>query len=75
MFLRLASHYREAFSMMGEAGYDATDITRKSVVKFVLFRCEIQLNDASDLSRTGSLAFSVDSRYGAAKNSTRRIHP
>jgi len=43
MFLRLASHYREAYSMMGEGWYDATDITCESAVKFMLFRCEIQL--------------------------------
>jgi hypothetical protein len=30
--------------MMGEAGYDATDITCGSAVKFVLFLCEIKLN-------------------------------
>jgi hypothetical protein len=36
---------------------------------------EIELNDASDLSRTGSLAFGVDSRYQAAKNSTGKDHP
>ena len=28
MFLRLASHYREAYSMMGGGWYDATDITQ-----------------------------------------------
>jgi len=44
MFLRLASHYREAFSMMGRLGYDATDITCGSAVKVVLFLCEIKLN-------------------------------
>jgi hypothetical protein len=36
---------------------------------------EIELNDASDLSRTGSLAFGVDLRYEVATNSTGRIHP
>ena len=33
--------------MMGEAGYDATNITCESAVKFMLFRCEIELKEAS----------------------------
>jgi hypothetical protein len=47
MFPRLASHYREAFSMMGEASYDATDITCGSAVKFVLVLSKIQLYETS----------------------------
>jgi hypothetical protein len=38
MFLRLASHYREAYSMMGGGWYDATDITQGMSVKHVIFR-------------------------------------
>jgi hypothetical protein len=33
--------------MMGEAGYDATNITCESAVKFMLFRCETELKEAS----------------------------
>ena len=34
--------------MMGEANYNATNIICDSAVKYVLFQCEIQLNDATD---------------------------
>src|SRR5262249_33164047 len=35
------------FSMMGEARYNGTNITWRKAVKFMLFRCEIELKDAS----------------------------
>jgi hypothetical protein len=86
MFLRLASHYREAFSMMGEADDDATDITCGSAVKFVLFLCEIKL-DASIQSPHGlspygrsatlstKIGMSFDTLIGSSARRTTEIPP
>jgi hypothetical protein len=59
-----------------ERGKEKGDLRRKRrrvVKENEEILCEIELNDASERSRTGSLAFGVDLRYGAAKNSTGRI--
>jgi len=40
--------------MMGEARYNGTNITWRKAVKFMLFRCEIELKDASTPTNTNS---------------------
>ena len=86
MFLRLASHYREAYSMMGGGWYDATDITQGMSVKFVLFLCEIKL-DASIQSPHGlspygrsatlstKIGMSFDTLIGSSARRTPEIPP
>ena len=74
MFFRLASHYREAFSMMGEANCDTTDITCGSGVKYVLFQPEIELNDATDpYCRTHAYATRVGIHLAARQQFQRAI--
>src|SRR4030095_952757 len=63
-------------SKNGKVGYLVVSfaVTRNKLIMLTDASREnhrIELNDASDLSRTGSLAFGVDLRYEAATN---RIH-